>query len=67
MQTRLTLRLDDSLIAKAKAWARSRDMSLSEAVASFFTQLPDGDTRLDVSGLSSWTRYLVGAAHEVAA
>ena len=62
MQTRLTLRLDEQLIAKAKAWARAHDRSLSEAVAGFFAQLPEPDQRTDPARLSPWTRRLLGAA-----
>jgi hypothetical protein len=62
MQTKLTLRLDDRLIAKAKAWARARDTSLSEAVAQFFAQLPEADRQTDPTKLSPWTRRLLGAA-----
>jgi hypothetical protein len=62
VQTKLTLRLDDRLIARAKAWAKTHDTSVSEAVAGFFAQLPDRDMRSDLAGLSPWTRRLVGAA-----
>jgi hypothetical protein len=56
MQTKLTLRLDDNLIARAKAWAAARGVSLSEAVAELFSQLPHEPTEL-----STWTQLLVGA------
>jgi hypothetical protein len=59
METKLTLRLDEELIAEAKAWARARGISLSQAVAEFFAQL---STRSPASGLSPWTRRLAGAA-----
>src|SRR5688572_12429736 len=62
METKLTLRLDDRLIARAKAWAKTRDTSVSEAVAGFFAQLPDHDARSGLADLSPWTRRLVGAA-----
>lgn len=59
MQTKLTLRLEDRLIAKAKAWAKTRDVSLSQAVAQFFEALPpnekDDDPRND-----PWIRSLTG-------
>jgi hypothetical protein len=32
MQTKLTLRLEESLIVRAKAWARQRGISLSQAI-----------------------------------
>lgn len=57
MQTKLTLRLDDRLIARAKVWARSRNVSLSQAVAAFFAQLPEPG---DQPQLSPWTQRLAG-------
>jgi len=62
MQTKLTLRLDDALIKKAKAWAKDRRISLSQAVADLFAQLPEKRTRKTSSSLSPWTRHLIGAA-----
>ena len=59
MQTKLTLRLDDALIQRAKSWALDRGVSLSEAVASFFAQLPHEQAPRP---LASWTRSLAGAA-----
>jgi hypothetical protein len=58
MQTKLTLRLDDHLIERAKRWAKANDVSLSEVVADLFARLPDDDT----CALSDWTRRLVGIA-----
>jgi len=44
-QERLTLRLEEDLIAKAKRVARNRGTSVSRMVASFFDSLEDsGDT-----------------------
>lgn len=57
MQTKLTLRLDDAVIRRAKAWAHSRGISLSEAVATIFAQLPDDVT----PQTGPWTRRLIGA------
>lgn len=62
MQTKLTLRLDDALIEKAKAWAESRRLSLSQAVADIFAQLPERKTGKTPASLSPWTRRLLGAA-----
>ncbi len=39
MQTKLTLRLDDRLIRRAKAYAQRSDKSLSELVADLFARL----------------------------
>jgi hypothetical protein len=62
MQTKLTLRLDDALIEKAKAWAKDRRISLSQVVAEIFAQLPERKIRKAPSPLSPWTRSLIGAA-----
>ncbi len=59
MQTKLTLRLEEELIEKAKAWAKVRGISLSRTVAEFFAQLPE---REGPSCLSPWTRRLAGIA-----
>jgi hypothetical protein len=59
MRTKLTLRLDDSVIRRAKAWARGRGVSLSEAVAAYFAQLQDEATAPRVG---PWTGRLLGAA-----
>jgi hypothetical protein len=58
MQTKLTLRLEDALIERAKAWARARGVSLSQVVASVLEQLP----ACERGRLSSWTVRLVGCA-----
>jgi len=62
MQTKLTLRLDDALIEKAKAWAKDRRISLSQAVADLFAQLPEKQSHQTPSPFSPWTRSLIGAA-----
>ena len=62
MQTKLTLRLDDALIEKAKSWAKDRRISLSQAVADLFAQLPEKKIRKTSSPMSPWTRSLIGAA-----
>ena len=61
MQTKLTLRLDDELIRRAKAWARARGLSLSEAVGAVFAQLPE-DTGEAPLRVGPWMRQLIGAA-----
>jgi hypothetical protein len=40
MQTKLTLRLDDSLIEHAKQYAEDRGKSLSQVVSDFFRAIP---------------------------
>lgn len=58
MQTKLTLRLEERLVVRAKAWARKRGVSLSQAVATIFEQLPKPPERK----LSPWTQQLLGRA-----
>ncbi len=58
MHTKLTLRLEERLIVRAKGWARRRGVSLSQAVATLFEQLPGPSD----SSLSPWTRKLLGIA-----
>lgn len=58
MQAKLTLRLEERLITRAKAWARRRGVSLSQAVAALFEQLPSTSERQ----LLPWTQKLVGVA-----
>ncbi len=41
MPTKLTLRLDETLIAAAKAYARTQGRSVSVLVADYFAQLTD--------------------------
>lgn len=61
MQTKLTLRLDKTLIRKAKSWAKKRDISLSQAVTEFFSQVAE-EEKEKAPTLSSWTRRLSGVA-----
>jgi hypothetical protein len=56
MQTKLTLRLDERVILRAKRWARRRGISLSQAVSSLFEQLPGASDQL----LAPWTQKLLG-------
>jgi hypothetical protein len=41
MQTKLTLRLDDALINRAKSYARKSGKSVSQIVAGYFSLLDD--------------------------
>jgi hypothetical protein len=59
VKTKLTLRVDDELIERAKAWARSQDLTLSDAVAQFFASLPKEEFE---STLSPWMREFLGVA-----
>lgn len=61
MQTKLTLRLEKTLIRKAKIWAKKRDISLSQAVAEFFSQVAE-EEKGKTPELNPWTRRLSGAA-----
>jgi len=57
MQTKLTLRLEDSLIQQAKSYAKQHDKSLSQVVADYF-QILTQQTRK--SGISPVTKSLIG-------
>lgn len=57
MQTKLTLRLDDSLIEQAKRYAKQHNLSLSQMVADYFNLLkPTTET----PSLPPLTRSLTG-------
>ena len=58
MQTKLTLRLENTAIENAKAWAQTHGVSLSSVVEQFFELLP-GEGR--GSTLTAWTLRLAGA------
>ena len=63
MQTKLTLRMDEALIERAKAWAHAQGVSLSAAVAQFFRGLPDPETQGPRKAeLHPWVRSLTGVA-----
>ena len=47
MQTKLTLRLDEALIQRAKAYAEERGSSLSRLVADYFSLLTQEQTDTD--------------------
>jgi len=57
MQTKLTLRMDSGLIEKAKKWARARNVSLSEAMASFFETLGSRSVSRN-NEISPWVRNM---------
>ncbi len=58
MQTKLTLRLDDRLIRRAKAYARRTGKSVSQVVGDFFARLDDEAVPEDLSPV---VRSLAGA------
>ena len=60
MQTKLTLRLDDELINRAKSYARESGKSVSELVAGYFSVLDDKPER-DTSDLTPIVRSLKGS------
>jgi hypothetical protein len=62
MHTKLTLRLEEALVEKAKTWAKERHISLSQAVADFFAQLPEKGKKKNLAQLTPWTRRLIGVA-----
>ena len=61
MQTKLTLRLDDSLIQQAKSYAKQHDKSLSQVVADYFQILSKPTEEAVISPL---TQSLIGVLDE---
>ena len=63
MQTKLTLRLEQGLIRRAKAYARRTGKSVSEVVAEFFARLdsPTRPSTATVEARSPAVRSLIGA------
>lgn len=57
MQTKLTLRVEDSLIQQAKDYAREHDKSLSQIVADYFKALTESKQRLENAPI---TQSLIG-------
>ncbi len=64
MQTKLTLRLDDDLIERAKVYAKGAGSSVSQLVADYFAVL---DARLEVEKglLTPLVRSMKGALREL--
>lgn len=62
MQTKLTLRLEKSLIDGAKEWAEKHEVSLSQLVAGLFQRLsPHKSVGID---LHPFTRKILGIARK---
>lgn len=61
MQTKLTLRLDDTLIHCAKEYARQHDKSLSQVVSDYFQVLTQDSVKLIVPPV---TQSLIGILEE---
>ena len=57
MQTKLTLRLDQSLIQQAKKYAKQNDKSLSQVVSDYFLLLTSNPKKTDIPPI---TKSLVG-------
>lgn len=65
MQTKLTLRIDATLIEKAKRVAAAKGMSISGMVAKLIELIPDPVLEKDedeIEDLDPWTRSLYGVA-----
>ncbi len=60
MNTKLTLRLDDQLIRKAKRYSDRSGKSVSQLVADFFSVI-DSDEEIPGTEISPRVRSLVGA------
>lgn len=61
MQTKLTLRLDDSLVRRAKAYARRSGKSVSSMVADFFALLGPREKKNAEGELTPTVQSLLGA------
>ena len=57
MQTKLTLRLEDTLIQQAKSYAKQHDKSLSQVVADYFQILTEQSKKPVTSAI---TQSLIG-------
>jgi len=62
MQTKLTLRIDDALIEKAKRLATAKGMSVSKMVARLLEVMPEpeGQKENREKDLELWTQSLIG-------
>ena len=60
MQTKLTLRLDDELINRAKSYAKKSGKSVSQIVAGYFSLL-DADPEREASEFTPLVRSLKGS------
>jgi hypothetical protein len=63
MRTKLTLRLDEDLIQRAKSFAKKRSKSVSQIVADFFASLDKKPNRRSTD-LTPMVRSLKGALRE---
>ena len=63
MQTKLTLRLDQKLIHRAKIFAKSTGKSISQLVADYFALLEEGEKK-DNLQMTPIVRSLKGALRE---
>lgn len=61
MQTKLTLRVEDSLIQQAKDYAKKNDKSLSQIVADYFRALTESKKLLENAPI---TQSLIGVLSE---
>ena len=64
MQTKLTLRLDDDVIEKAKRYAKHRQTSLSRLVAKYFKFLSNLEKPQSKKSLPPITRSLWGVLED---
>ena len=62
MQTKLTLRLEKSLIDQAKAWADEKGVSLSHVVSMFFQRITTGERRKEE--LHPFMQKIIGIARK---
>lgn len=60
MNTKLTLRLEETLIARAKLYAKKRGKSLSQLIAEYFKAIAQRGKSLEERRLGPKTQQLVG-------
>ncbi|HTL82000.1 MAG TPA: DUF6364 family protein [Bacteroidia bacterium] len=58
MDTKLTLKLDNKVISKAKKYARSKNMSLSKMIEKYLEQLLSTEDKEDEDGITPLVRSI---------
>jgi len=63
MQTKLTLRLEETLIEQAKGYAKQHDKSLSQVVSDYFQILTQQAKKQDISPITQSLVGVLDSAH----
>lgn len=64
MSKKLTLRLDEDVIERAKAYAAARDTSVSRLVEAYFAVVTEENGDLEQTSISDTTRQFLGILEE---